>query len=85
MSSDHFYLFTALATFSSSVQEKLRQVQSPEEIVGVAAENGYQITASQLSFFSKRLNGDHWVWSRKGDEWRESFFTAAEGSTLQAA
>ncbi|MCP9791926.1 Nif11-like leader peptide family natural product precursor [Vulcanococcus limneticus] len=84
MSSDHFYLFTALATFSSPVQEKLRQVQSPEEIVAVAAENGYQITVPQLSFFSKRLNGDHWVWARKGDDWRESFFAAAERSNLQA-
>jgi len=84
MSSDHFYLFTALATFSSPVQEKLRQVQSPEEIVAVAAENGYQITVPQLSFFSKRLNGDHWVWARKGDDWREGFFAAAERSNLQA-
>ncbi len=84
MASDHFYLFTALATFSSPVQEKLRRVQSPEEIVAIAADNGYRITVPQLSFFSRCLNGDHWVWSRRGDHWREGFFAEAEPSRLRA-
>lgn len=73
MASDHFYLFTALATFSSELQQKLRRVQSADEIVLIAAEHGYAITLQQLRHYASRLNGDHWVWFQKGDAWREQF------------
>jgi hypothetical protein len=51
MASDQFYLFTALAAFNSAVQAQLRQVASPEDIVAIAAENGFAITLQQLNFF----------------------------------
>ena len=85
MASNHFYLFAALATFNGAVQERLRDAQTPEAIVAIAADHGFQITVQQLSFFSNRLNGDHWIWARKGDAWREGFFARERQLDLQAA
>ena len=85
MASDQFYLFAALATFNGAVQERLRDAQTPEAIVAIAADHGDQITVQQLSFFSNRLNGDHWTWARKGDAWREGFFTRERQLDLRAA
>ena len=85
MASDQFYLFAALATFNAAVQDRLRDAQTPEAIVAIAADHGYQISVQQLSFFSSRLNGDHWIWARKGDAWREGFFARERQLDLQAA
>lgn len=75
MASDHFYLFTALVSFNRSIQERLQSVQSPEEIVAIAAEKGYQISVAQLNLFSKRLRASHWVWSNQSEQWRQNFFS----------
>lgn len=40
MASDHFYLFTAWASFSAEAQKRLQSVQSPQEIVELAAQRG---------------------------------------------
>lgn len=85
MASDHFYLFAALAAFSKDIQEKLRQAQTPDEIVAIAAEHGYQITWQQLSHYASRLNGDHWIWVQKGEAWRERFFARERQLDLRAA
>jgi len=85
MASEQFYLFAALATFNTAVQERLRDAQTPEAIVAIAADKGFQITEQQLSFFSNRINGDHWIWARKGDAWREGFFARDRQLDLQAA
>lgn len=74
MASDHFYLFAALAAFNSEIQEKLRKVQTPEAILAIAAEHGYEISLQQLIYYSTSLNGDHWIWVQKGEAWRERFF-----------
>jgi predicted ribosomally synthesized peptide with nif11-like leader len=84
MASNQFDLFAALATFNTAVQERLRDAQTPEAIMAIAADHGYQITVQQLSFFSSRLNGDHWIWARKGDAWREGFFARERQLDLQA-
>ncbi len=83
MASDQFYLFAALASFSSDIQDKLRKVQTPEAIVALAAEHGYEITPQQLSYYGTRLNGDHWIWMHKGDAWRERFFARDRQLNLQ--
>jgi hypothetical protein len=57
----------------------------PKPSLAIAADHGYQITVQQLSFFSSRLNGDHWIWARKGDAWREGFFARERQLDLQAA
>jgi hypothetical protein len=85
MASDQFYLFAALATFGGDLQERLRDAQTPEASVAIAADHGDQITVLQLSFFSSRLNGDHWISARKGDAWREGFFARECQLDQQAA
>jgi len=78
MASDQLYLFAALASFSSEVQDQLRKVQTPEAILALASEHGFEITLQQLSYYSARLTGDYWIWVQKGASWREGFF-AGEG------
>lgn len=75
MSSDHFYLFTAWASFSKEAQQRLQSVQSAQEIVALAAEKGYQITVEQLSHFSRRLQEPHWVWNQHDEQWGRDFFS----------
>ena len=82
--SDQIDLFAALASFYGAGQDRLRAAQTPEAIVAIAADHGYPITVQQLSFFSSRLNGDHWIWARKGDAWREGFFARERQLDLQA-
>lgn len=78
MASDHFYLFTALACFNRSVQERLQAVESPEQIVAIAADSGYAISVGQLSWFSGRLRSPYWVWSGQSDQWRQNFFAVSD-------
>lgn len=74
MASDHLYLFTALAAFSKSLQDQLKTAESPQDIIAIAAEKGYQISIDQLGLLSIRLNETYWVWSGRGERWRRSFF-----------
>lgn len=85
MALDQLYLFAALASFSHEIQDKLRKVQTPEAIVALAAEHGYDITLQQLSHYANRLNGDHWIWAHQGDAWRERFFASERQLDLQAS
>ncbi len=85
MASDQIYLFAALAAFSTEIQAKLRQVQSPEAILEIAADHGFEITLQQLSYYAARLNGDHWIWVKKGEAWRQRFFAGERQLDLQGA
>ncbi|KMM17528.1 Nif11-like leader peptide family natural product precursor [Synechococcus sp. GFB01] len=85
MASDQFYLFAALASFSTEIQEKLRRVQTPEAILEIAAQHGYEITLEQLSYYADRLNGEHWIWVNKGEAWRKRFFAKERQLDLQSA
>jgi hypothetical protein len=85
MTSDRFYLLTALAAFNSFVQAQLRQVASPEDIVAIAAEYGFAITLQQLNFFSTRLSSVYWIWADKSDAWREDFFSGKRQLELLTA
>jgi predicted ribosomally synthesized peptide with nif11-like leader len=78
MASDQLYLFTALAAFNTALQEQLQAAASPQEIVAIAAEKGYQISIEQLRLLSYRLNETYWVWSGRGERWRQRFFADAE-------
>lgn len=74
MASDHFYLFTAWAAFSAEAQKLLQAVQSPQEIVDLAAERGYEINVDQLRVFARRLQEPHWVWNQHDEQWVRAFF-----------
>jgi hypothetical protein len=83
MASDQFYLFAALASFSKEIQAKLRNVHSPEAILAIAAEHGFDIRLEHLIYYSTRLTGDHWVWVQKGEAWRQQFFARERQQVLQ--
>ena len=84
MASDHFYLFTAWASFSAEAQKLLQAVQSPQEIVDLAAERGYAISVEQLRVFARRLQEPHWVWNQHDEEWGRDFFADPNlGQSLQ--
>jgi hypothetical protein len=74
MASDQLYLFAALASFSTEIQEKLRKVQTPEAILELATEHGFEITLQQLNYYAARLTGDHWIWQQQSEDWRKRFF-----------
>ena len=74
MASDHFYLFTAWASFSREAQNVLQTVQSPQEIVDLAASKGYEISVEQLRRFARRLQEPHWVWNQHDEQWAQEFF-----------
>ena len=74
MASDHFYLFTAWGSFSSEAQKLLQSVQSPQEIVDLAAQRGYAISVEQLRLFARRLQEPHWVWNQHDEAWGRDFF-----------
>jgi hypothetical protein len=46
--------------------------------VAIAAERGYQISVEQLSLLSYRLTEAYWVWSGRGERWRQHFFADPE-------
>lgn len=84
MASDHFYLFTAWASFSAEAQKLLQAVQSPQEIVDLAAERGYAISVEQLRVFARRLQEPHWVWNQHDEQWGRDFFAGHNlGQSLQ--
>lgn len=84
MASDQFYLFAALATFSKEIQGQLRRAQTPEAILVLAADHGFEISLKQLSYYSASLTGDHWIWAGKGKAWREQFFAGERQLKLQS-
>jgi hypothetical protein len=75
VASDHFYLFTAWASFSAEAQKLLESVQTPQEIVDLAAQRGYEITVEQLRLFARRLQEPHWVWNQHDEQWIRDFFS----------
>ncbi|MFN7677909.1 MAG: Nif11-like leader peptide family natural product precursor [Cyanobacteriota bacterium] len=75
MASDHFYLFTAWASFSGEAQKLLQAVRSPQDIVDLAAEKGYQISVEQLRLFARHLQEPHWVWNQHDEQWGQDFFS----------
>ena len=79
MASDQFYLFAALASFNRTVQERLRRVRTPQEIVDLAADQGYAITIEQLARYAGNLTAPHWVWSGQDEPWRNEFFAVEHG------
>lgn len=85
MASDQLYLFAALASFSSEVQAKLRTAQTPESILAIAAEHGFEISMQQLIYYSSRLTGEYWVWAQRGEAWRQRFVAPERQMELQTA
>ena len=53
MSEEQLKAFLAKAKDDQSIQDKLKAAKSPEDVVGIAKENGYEFTANKITELSK--------------------------------
>lgn len=74
MTSDHFYLFTAWASFSREAQESLKSANNAQDIISIAAQNGYTITLQQLLHYARQLQEPHWTWNQLDSQGQSAFF-----------
>lgn len=81
MASDHFYLFTAWASFSREAQESLKSAKNAQDIVSIAAKNGYTITLQQLLHYAQQLQEPHWIWNQLDPQAQNAFFGSAGAET----
>ena len=84
MASDHFYLFTAWASFSLEAQEVLKAAKNAQDIVSIAAKNGYIITQQQLIHYARQLQEPHWIWNQLDPQGQSAFFGSSGAETARA-
>ena len=53
MSEEQLKAFLAKAKDNQSIQDKLKAAKSPEEVVGIAKEHGYEFTADKITELSE--------------------------------
>ena len=53
MSEEQLKAFLAKAKDDQSIQDKLKAAKSPEDVVGVAKEQGYEFTADKITALSE--------------------------------
>ncbi len=53
MSKEQLKAFLAKAKDDQSIQDKLKAAKSPEDVVGIAKEQGYEFSADKLSQLSE--------------------------------
>ena len=53
MSEEQLKAFLAMVKGDSSLQEKLKAAKSPEDVVGVAKEQGYEFTVDKITELSE--------------------------------
>ena len=53
MSEEQLKAFIAKVKGDSSLQEKLKAAKSPEDVVGIAKEQGFEFTADKITELSK--------------------------------
>ena len=61
---------------------QLQQVQSPDEILALAAAHGFGFSKQELIAYAVSLTAECWVWSGKPSQWRRYFLH--EGRRPQA-
>ena len=64
-------------TFSESndLQSQIKEAATCEQIIAIAASNGYEISYKELRTWSKELMAPYFPWAEKGNEWRRDFFS----------
>ena len=54
MSEEQLKAFIAKAKNDQSIQDKLKEAKSPEDVVGIAKEHGHEFTADRISQLSEK-------------------------------
>ena len=67
--------FIKLADESNDLQSQIKEVTTAEQIIAIAASNGYEISCKELRTWSKELKAPYFPWAEKGNEWRRNFFS----------
>ena len=67
--------FIELADESNDLQSQIKEVTTAEQIIAIAASNGYEISYKELRTWSKELKAPYFPWAEKGNEWRRNFFS----------
>ena len=57
MSEEQLKAFLEKVKADTSLQEKLKAAKSPEDVVGIAKEQGYEFTADKISLSEEELEG----------------------------
>ncbi|QNI65433.1 putative nif11-like leader peptide domain protein [Synechococcus sp. A15-44] len=66
--------WVAACNSRSDLQQAIRRCTSPQEIIDLAAGDGYGISLKALRSCSRELTAPYWPWSEKGHVWRRAFF-----------
>ena len=67
--------FIKLADESNDLQSQIKEVTTAEQIIAIAASNGYEISYKELRIWPKELKAPYFPWAEKGNEWRRNFFS----------
>ena len=67
--------FCKLLDESNNLQSQIKKATTAEQIIAIAASNGYEISHKELRTWSKELAASYFPWSEKGNEWRRNFFS----------
>ena len=57
-----------------ALQLQVKNAEDPQEIIQIAAVNGYKLSKHELRRWSKELTSPYFPCSEMGSEWRRNFF-----------
>jgi hypothetical protein len=71
--SDALFRFENFVHQHGELCGQLQQVQSPEDILELAAAHGFELSKQELVAYAASLTADCWAWSGKPSQWRRYF------------
>ena len=73
--SNNLINFCKLLDESEDLQSQTKEATTAEQVIAIAASNGYEISYEELRIWSKELRAPYFPWAQKGDQWRRNFFS----------
>jgi len=71
--SDVLFRFEDFVHAHGEICDQLQRVQSPDEILALAAAYGFEVSKQELIAYAVSLTAECWVWSGKPSQWRRYF------------
>jgi len=71
--SDVLFRFEDFVHGRDDLFDQLQRVQSPDEILALAAAHGFEFSKQDLIAYAVSLTAACWVWSGKPSQWRRYF------------
>lgn len=59
---------------NKELQSKIKNADSPQQIIDIAESEGFTISSLELRTWSKELTADYFPWATQGNEFRRNFF-----------